>query len=87
VRNKEDYIQSVSGGTVNILGGGSMDYKYVSSFQWVWRYRCLNVMHKTHYKRYEGRTNDLLIAFIGYVNGVRLKQFKVFKNTTFDFNV
>jgi len=25
-------------------------------------------MHKKHYKRYEGKTNDLLIAFIGYVN-------------------
>jgi hypothetical protein len=36
------YIQGVSGGTVNILGGGSMDYseqinsyKHVSNFQWV----------------------------------------------------
>jgi len=35
-------IQGVSGGTVNILGGGSMDYsdkissyKHVSNFQWV----------------------------------------------------
>ena len=39
------YIQSVSGGIVNILGGGSTDYsekissyKHVPSFQWVWRY-------------------------------------------------
>jgi len=68
------YIQDVSGGIVNILGGGSMDYseqissyKHVSNFQWVWRYSCLNVTHKKPYKRYEGKTNDLLIAFIGYV--------------------
>ena len=43
----------------------------------VWRER-LNVMHKTPYKRYEGKTNDLLIAFIGYVNDLnKLQQFKV----------
>jgi len=60
---------------VNILGGGSMDYsqqsisyKHVSNFQWVWRYSCLNVTHKKPYKRYEGKTSDVLIAFIGYVN-------------------
>ena len=29
---------------------------------------CLNVTHKKPYKRYEGKTNDVLIAFIGYVN-------------------
>jgi hypothetical protein len=30
------------------------------------------------YKRYEGRTDDLLIAFIGYVNDPnKLQQFKV----------
>ena len=30
------------------------------------------------YKRYEGKTNDLLIAFIGYVNDLhKLQQFKV----------
>jgi hypothetical protein len=59
-------IQGVSGGIVNILGGGSIDYseqissyKHMSNFQWVWRYSCLNVMHKTPYKRYEGKTNDL----------------------------
>jgi hypothetical protein len=28
----------------------------------------LNVTHKKPYKRYEGKTNDLLISFIGYVN-------------------
>jgi short-subunit dehydrogenase involved in D-alanine esterification of teichoic acids len=38
----------------------------------------LNVTHKTPYKRYEGKTNDLLIAFIGYVNDLnKLQQFKV----------
>ena len=35
-------------------------------------------MHKRPYKRYEGKTNDLLIAFIGYVNDLnKLQQFKV----------
>jgi len=39
---------------------------------------CLDVMHKNPYKRYEGKTNDVLIAFIGYVNDLKkLKQFKV----------
>ena len=53
-------------------------YKHVSNFQWVWRYSCLNVTHKKPYKRYEGKTNDLLIAFIGYVNDLnKLQQFKV----------
>jgi len=42
--------------------------KHVSNFQWVWRYSCLSVTHKQPYKRYEGKTSDLLIAFIGYVN-------------------
>jgi len=33
---------------------------------------------KKPYKRYEGKTNDLLIAFIGYVNDLnKLQQFKV----------
>jgi len=43
-------IQGVSGGIVNILGVGSMDYseqisslKHVSNFQWVWRYSCLKL--------------------------------------------
>jgi len=50
----------------------------VSNFQCVWRYRCLNVMHKKPYKRYEGKINDVLIAFIGYVNDLnKLQQFKV----------
>jgi hypothetical protein len=40
----------------------------VSNFEWVWRYSCFNVTHKTAYKRYEGKTNNLLIEFIGYVN-------------------
>jgi hypothetical protein len=79
------FIQSVSGGIVNVLGGGNMgysekisSYKHVSNFQWVWRYSCLNVTHKKLYKRYEGKTNGLLIAFIGYVNDLnKLQQFKV----------
>jgi len=38
----------------------------------------LNVTHKKPYKRCEGKTNDLLIAFIGYVNDLnKLQQFKV----------
>jgi hypothetical protein len=50
----------------------------VSNFQWVWRYSCLNVTHKKPYKKYEGKTNDLLIAFTGYVNDLnKLQQFKV----------
>ena len=77
-------IQGVSGGIVNILGDGSLDYseeissyKHVSNFQWVWRYICLNVTHKKPYKRYEGKTNDVLIAFFGYVNDLnKLQHFK-----------
>jgi hypothetical protein len=50
----------------------------VSNFQRVWRYSCLNVMHKNPYKWYEGKTTDLLIVFIGYVNYLnKLQQFKV----------
>jgi len=48
----ELHVQSVSGGIVYILGGGSMDcseqissYKHVSNFQWVWRYSCLKFVH------------------------------------------
>ena len=53
-------------------------YKHVSSFQWVWRYSCLNVTHIKPYKRYEGKSNDLLIAVICYVNHLnKLQQFKV----------
>jgi hypothetical protein len=38
----------------------------------------LNVTHKAPYKRSEGKTNDLLIAFIGYVHYLKkLQQFKV----------
>jgi hypothetical protein len=52
--------------------------KHVFNFQWVWRYSCLNVTHKLSYKRYEGKTNDLLITFIGYVNDLnKLQQVKV----------
>jgi hypothetical protein len=33
--------------------------------------------HKKPYKTYEGKTNDVLIAFIGYVNRLnKLQQFK-----------
>ena len=39
---------------------------------------CLNVTHKKPYKRYEGKINDLLVAFIGYLNDLnKLQQFKV----------
>ena len=55
-----------------------VSYKHVSNFQWVWGYSCLNVTHKTPYKMYEGKTNDLLIAFIGYVNHLsKLQQFNI----------
>jgi hypothetical protein len=38
----------------------------------------LNVTHKKPYKRYEGKKNDVLIAFIGYVNDLnKLQQFIV----------
>ena len=53
-------------------------YKHVSSFQCVWRYSCLNVTHKKPYKRYEGKINDVLIAFIVYVNDLsKFQQLKV----------
>jgi len=78
-------VKGVSGEIVNILGCGNMghsekisSYKHVSNFQCVWRYSCLNVTHKTPYKRYEGKTNDVLIAFIGCVNDLnKLQHFKV----------
>ena len=38
----------------------------------------MDVTHKRAYKRNEGKTNDVLIAFIGYVNDLnKLQQFKV----------
>jgi hypothetical protein len=44
---------------------------------------CLIVTHKKPYKSYGGRTNDVSIAFTGYVNDLsKLQQFKV----TIDFN-
>jgi hypothetical protein len=50
----------------------------MSNFHWVWRYSCLNVKRKKPYKRYEGKANYLLIAFIGYVNDLsKLQQFKL----------
>ena len=50
----------------------------MSNFEWVWRYSCLNFTHKKPYKRYGGKTNDVLIAFIGYVSDLnKLQQFKV----------
>jgi hypothetical protein len=39
---------------------------------------CVNVTHKKPYKKYEGKTNDVLTAFIGYVSDLyKLQQFKV----------
>jgi len=53
-------------------------YKHVSKFQWVWRYSCLNVTLIKPYKKYEGKTNDVLIVFIGYVNDLnKLQHFKI----------
>ena len=47
----------------------------------------MNVMHKKPHKRYEGKTNDLLIDFIDYVNDLnKLQRFKVFKSPTIEFN-
>jgi len=38
----------------------------------------LNVTYKQPYKKYERKTNDLLIAFIGYVNDLnKLQQFRL----------
>jgi hypothetical protein len=38
----------------------------------------VEIQHKMPYKSYEGKTSDLLIAFIGYVNDLnKLQQFKV----------
>jgi len=52
---------------VNVLGGASMDHSIAP----------LNDTHKKPYKRYEGKTNDVLIAFSGYVND--LNKFRVFQ--------
>jgi hypothetical protein len=39
---------------------------------------CLNFTHKKPYKSYEGKTNDVLISFIGYVNELnKLQPLKV----------
>jgi hypothetical protein len=49
----------------------------------------VSVAHKKPYKRYEGKTNDILIAFIGSVNDLnKLQQFKVSvqKSPTVDFS-
>ena len=38
----------------------------------------MNVTHKKSYNIYEGKTNDVLVVFIGYVNDRnKLQQFKV----------
>jgi len=38
----------------------------------------LDVTHKDPYERYEGKTDDVLIVLIGYVNNLnKLQQFKV----------
>jgi hypothetical protein len=43
-------------------------------------------MHKKPYKRYEEKTNNLLIAFICYVNDLnKLQQFKVPPSTSVHF--
>jgi len=34
----------------------------------------LKVTHKKPYKTYDGKTNDVLIAFIGYVNDLNILQ-------------
>jgi hypothetical protein len=48
-----------------------------------------DVTHKKPYRRYEGKTNDVLIAFIGYVNDLKkLQRIKVsVQNSTIDINV
>ena len=60
-------IQGVSGGIVNILGGGNngyseeiSSYKPLSSFQLVWRYSCLNVTHKKPYKFIRGVSGGIV---------------------------
>jgi len=60
----------------------------VSNFQWVWRYSCLNVTHEKPFKMYKGKINDLLIAFIVYLNDLnKLQRFKVsVQNPTIEFN-
>ena len=64
-------------GSTRVLPSKSTNILFKEIF-WVWRYSCLNVTHKKPYKRYEGKTNDLLIAFIGYVNDLnKLQHFKV----------
>ena len=47
------------------------------NFHCMWRYSCVNVTYKKPYKRHEGRTSDVLITFISYVNDLnKLQQFK-----------
>ena len=47
----------------------------------------MNVTHKKPYKRYEGKTNDLLIAFIGYVSDLKkMATVQSVQNPTIDFN-
>jgi hypothetical protein len=57
-----------------------ISYKHVSNFQWVWRYSCLNVTHKTPYKRYKGKINDSLIAFICYVDDLNKLQLALLRS-------
>ena len=50
----------------------------MSNFQLVSRYSYLNVTHRKPHKKYERKTNDVLIAFTVYVNDHnKLQQFKV----------
>jgi len=47
----------------------------------------LNITHKKPYKRYEGKTSDLLVAFIGYINDLnKLQHFKVSVKNPTDLN-
>ena len=48
----------------------------------------MNVTHKKPYKSYEGKTNGVLIAFIGYVNYLnKLQQFIIsVQSPTIDFS-
>ena len=48
-----------------------MSFNHVSNCRWVWRNSYLNVIHIKPYKRYEGKTNDVLIAYIGCVKDLK----------------
>jgi len=49
----------------------------------MWSYSFLNVTHKKSYKKYEEKINDLLVAFICYVNDLnKLQHFKLIIQTS-----